>query len=343
MGDVPSLGQEVLSSSLSQYLSTQAGQAVQVTRLTRLSNGWESDVYAFEAPAWRAGEYVLRLYFGADAGPKALGEYRALTLLVSGGYPVPQVELVEPVPDALGRAFLVMQRIEGVSLGQLWRDPDPAVRERAMARFCELLAALHRLEWSHLPGADKVQSLEIADQFALWKSYIGGYAIESLEPALKWLESASAQVTPQPLGLVHWDFHHENILVDPSDQAWVIDWTQLQATDVRFDLAWTLVLLASERDPETAAAVRAGYLALRGWDEAAIQEELNFFLAAACAKRLVSVLVSMRYGADSLGMRPGAEAIMSSRLARIALVYKQWLSLTATPLAELEELLAEHL
>jgi hypothetical protein len=158
------------------------------------------------------------------------------------------------------------------------------------------------------------------------------------------------------LGLVHWDFHHENILVEAADRkkdskkdsnkegkAWVIDWTQLQATDVRFDLAWTLVLLASERDPETAEAVRGGYLALRGGDEAVIRAEMNFFLAAACAKRLLSVLVSMRHGADSLGMRPGAEAIMSSRLSRIALVYKQWLSLTATPLADMEELLAEHL
>jgi hypothetical protein len=70
---------------------------------------------------------------------------------------------------------------------------------------------------------------------------------------------------------------------------------------------------------------------------------MRFFEAAACLKRLVSVLVSMRHGADALGMRPGAETIMSSRLSRIARVYQQWLSLTATPLSDMEELLAEHL
>jgi aminoglycoside phosphotransferase (APT) family kinase protein len=160
---------------------------------------------------------------------------------------------------------------------------------------------------------------------------------------MKWLEDASGDVKPQPLGLVHWDFHHENILVNEAERAWVIDWTQFQATDTRFDVAWTLVLLASERDAETAQQARKGYAALCGWDEAAMREELAFFEAAACAKRLVSVLISIQQGAGAMGMRPGAEAIMSSRLPRIALVYQQWLALTATPLSELEELLAAHL
>ena len=314
-----------------------------ITGLTRLSNGWESDVYAFDAPQWRAGGHVLRLYFGEVATSKALGEYGALDLLASAGYPVPLVELVEPAQESLGRAFLIMQRIEGTPLGNLWRDPDSAVRERAMMTFCQLLVALHTLPWEHLPRGKAVQALTIAEQFALWSSVTEHYPSETLNRALQWLVAASKTITPQPLGLVHWDFHHENILVDATGKAWVIDWTQLQATDVRFDLAWTLVLLASEREPATAEAVRTGYLGLRGWDEAAVEEEMNFFEAAACAKRMVSVLLSMRYGADSLGMRPGAEAIMANHLSRIAWVYQRWLALTATPLHDMEELLAAYL
>jgi hypothetical protein len=70
---------------------------------------------------------------------------------------------------------------------------------------------------------------------------------------------------------------------------------------------------------------------------------MEFFEAAACLKRLISVLISLQQGPDSLGMRPGAEAIMSGRLARFAVLYKHWLSLTATPLSDFEELLAAHL
>src|SRR4051794_38216811 len=161
--------------------------------------------------------------------------------------------------------------------------------------------------------------------------------------ALDWLHKASDSVTAQPLGLVHWDFHHENVLVDAQNRPWVIDWTQFQATDIRFDLAWTLILLASERDAATSEAVRNEYFRQRGWLEIEVAGDLQFFEAGACTKRLLSVLISLGSGAGAIGMRPGAEAIMSSRLSRFAIVYRRWLALTATPLPEIEELLAGHL
>lgn len=336
-----------LAAALAAYLSTQGEMPVAVDDMVRVSDGWESDVYAFDAPRWQAGregdKYVLRLYFGADAGEKAMQEFRAYQLLARAGYPVPRVELVEPDPKPLGRAFLVMQHIQGVSMGMRWRDPDRAVQAREMARFCELFATLHTLTWEHLPGAEAVPTLTMAEQFGFWEGLVVTAGIASFAAGLAWLRAASREVTPQPPGLVHWDFHHENILVDAHEQAWVIDWTQFQATDVRFDLAWTLVVLASERSPETAQQVRAGYFAARGWTEADVAAEMRVFEAAACLKRVGSVLVSLQSGADAVGMRPGAEAIMSKRLDRIATVYHRWLEITDTPLADAERVFAAYL
>jgi aminoglycoside phosphotransferase (APT) family kinase protein len=332
-----------LKSALSTYLAEKAGQAVTITTLTRISDGWESDVFALDAPEWKPHSHILRLYFGADAGPKASHEYRSLDLLARAGYPVPQVDLVEPSTGAVGRSFLIMQRIAGTSLGKRLREIDAAAQEREITRFCALFAKLHTLDWQHLSGAEYVPTVTIAQQLAFWNSLGAQNPSHSLTRAIAWLQEASATVTPLPLGLVHWDFHHENILIDAADKAWVIDWTQFQATDTRFDFAWTLVLLASERDEEMAQAVRRGYLAQRGWDEEMVASEMRFFEAAASAKRLLSVLISMSSGADALGMRPGAEAIMSSRLPRFATVYKQWLAITATPLPEVESMLADYL
>jgi aminoglycoside phosphotransferase (APT) family kinase protein len=331
------------TADLAAYLSAQAGHDVAVVGLARISNGWESDVYAFDAPQWVAGGRVLRLYFGVNAGATALHEYRSLDLLARAGYPVPRVDLAEPSTQLLGRAFLIMERVEGQSLGVRWRDPDPVVREHERARFCALLAQLHTLEWQHLAGAEHVPSLTLAQQIASWEAYGTQFPSESLRRAIAWLYEASQAVVPQPPGLVHWDFHPENILVDSDGRAQVIDWTQFQATDTRFDLAWTLVLLASERDWETSQAVRAGYAAQRGWDAARVQDDLRFFEAAACGKRLLSVLISLTSGADAVGMRPGAEAVIRSRLARIAIVYQRWLALTETPLPEVAEMLAGYL
>lgn len=332
-----------LAAGLAAYLAAQMGHPVEITAIQRMSEGWESDVYAFDAPAWRSGTRILRLYFGANAGATSRHEYSALMVLNRAGYPVPRVEWVEPDTEALGRAFLLMERIEGGSMGQRWRDPDPAVREREIVRFCELFARLHTLAWQHLPGAAAVPSYSVQEQLRYWASIGQSLDSETLDVALSWLEEESGTVRDEPLGLVHWDFHHDNILIDRSDQPWVIDWTQFQATDIRFDLAWTLTLLASERDAETADAVRRGYYAARGWDGDAANKEMRFFEAAAAMKRLASVIISLKRGADALGMRPGAEAMMSSRLPRIAIVYRRWLELTALPLAEVEEMLAGHL
>lgn len=336
-----------LSVALAAYISTQAGRKIEVDGLARLSDGWESDVYAFDALQWHQdspdGNYVLRLFFGANAGDKALHEFRAYQLLARAGYPVPRVDLVEPDTQPLGRAFLVMQRIGGVSMGMRWRDPDPVVQTREMARFCKLFATLHTLAWQHLAGAEHVPIQTLAQQFDFWEGLISGLGVDSFAAGLAWLRAASEGVTPQPPGLVHWDFHHENILIDSRDDAWVIDWTQFQATDVRLDLAWTLVVLASERSPETAQRVRAGYLGARGWTEADVAADLSVFEAAACLKRIGSVMVSLRNGADAVGMRPGAEAIMASRLARISTVYQRWLQITDTPLADADKVFAAYL
>lgn len=343
MSDSSVMGQVELTVALAEYLSAKVGHPVAVAGLTRMSTGWESDVYAFTAPEFAAGGRVLRLYFGSHAGATAQHEFRALDLLKRAGYSVPQVDLVEPSLLPLGRSFLIMEQVQqATALGDGWRAGIREARA-ATTRFCELAVTLHTLPWAHLPGAEHVPSKSIEQQLDEWRGYAARFSIEAFARGMAWLQATSRRVQPQPLGLVHWDFHPANILVDGDDRAWVIDWTQFMATDVRFDLAWTLLLLASEWDEATSQEVRAAYFARRGWDAEAVQGELNFFEAAACLKRLASVLISLGTGADSLGMRPGAETIMLSRMARFAVVYRRWLALTQTPLADVETMLAGHL
>ena len=179
MLDSALVGQDELTAALSHYLSAQAGKSVEVTGLTRMSNGWESDVYAFDAPLWLARRWArpASLFWrkcGADclARISLVGFAAARWLSCAAG--------------GFGRAIhssawtFVSDHGTGrrCAVGQVVARPDPAVRQREMVRFCELLATLHTLAWQHLPGAEHVPSFTIEQQLAVWSAYEAIYPLE---------------------------------------------------------------------------------------------------------------------------------------------------------------------
>lgn len=328
---------EEIAAGLRRYL----GPNTLVRDVTNLSMGWESDVYGFvweNSATGQAAARVLRLYFGAHGAYTAGREAAALRLLRKAGYPVPEVMAVESGPAVLGRPFMIMQRMQGEQLWSPMLHPGAPQAELHMTHFCGLLARLHSLDWAALPAADLalLPRRDIADQLAFLAQIARRYPLAGIDDGMAWLVARQDAVTPIPLELIHWDFHPANVLFAAPDQYSVIDWTQAEVCDPRFDLAWTLVVVGSQANWDAADRILAGYAAQGG----VVGADLDFFVAAACLKRLVSVLVSLAHGAETLGMRPGADAIMTQQLDRIAQVYRRWLEITGLRLAEADRRLA---
>src|SRR6266516_1569650 len=91
-----------MQSSLQAYYARAfpAKQGLQVTDLTRITAGWESEMYAFDVEYGPAEDrqceaLVLRLYPGDYAPAKAAHEFHSLRQLHQAGYPVPYVHLLE--------------------------------------------------------------------------------------------------------------------------------------------------------------------------------------------------------------------------------------------------------
>jgi hypothetical protein len=68
-------------------------------------------------------------------------------------------------------------------------------------------------------------------------------------------------------------------------------------------------------------------------------EQIAYFDVVACLRRLFSILVSLSAGADKLGMRPGAEAMMKN-VSHIESVYALLGERTGIAIAEVERLLS---
>lgn len=155
-------------------------------------------------------------------------------------------------------------------------------------------------------------------------------------PVLEWLEARRDQVPCLRPSPIHWDFHPGNVLLRDDGSMVVIDWTGPDVSDSRFDLAWTLLLVSTHEDTKWRDLVLQEYERLVGTKV----EQIEYFDVAACARRLLSVVISLSEGPEKLGMRPEAVAMMKQQMGAIEGVYDLLLERTGIRVAEVERLFA---
>lgn len=317
-------------------------ERLQVGELENLSVGWESDVYGFDltqvlADGRKRDELVLRIYQGDGASAKSTLEFRAMQRLYDAGYPIPHVLMLEQEGSPFGKPFVIMERIDGEMLWPIWfRDTEE--RQRAyLTQFCRLLVDLHTLDWrplvdktDHHVGGDPYR---FVDGFlASGRSFLAEFDGLGFLPLVAWLEARRDHVPCTRPAPIHWDFHPANILLREDGSAVVIDWTQFEVSDARFDLAWTMLLVGSQQDPQWRNRILQEYQRLSG----AEVEEIEYFEVIACIKRLASIAITLAGNAEKLGMRADAEGKIRGNLGPVRQVYDQLLNLTGIEVPEVE-------
>ena len=331
------------------YARTFTGRkAACITEMNSINSGWESDVYAFTVEWGPHGrrereDLILRIYPGADADEKSEKEFTALARLNEAHYPVPRVDRLERRAfSPFGKPFLIMERVPGRGMWQPLFHSTPQAYARLLPLFCGLFVRLHRLDWrAMIPDAAKYEPhgpYDVVEQeFARWQPFIQALPLPGFHTAWKWLEAHRRDVTSDGPVIAHWDFHPENILLKEDGQAVVIDWTGIELTDYRFDLSWTLLLIGANDNWALREPVLREYERQAGKPV----EGLEFFDAITSYRRLISVIASIAVGADKLGMRPGAEAMMRRQAPSLRRVYEHFLSITQMTIPEVENFLTE--
>jgi aminoglycoside phosphotransferase (APT) family kinase protein len=335
-------------------------QAVQVSNPVSISAGWESYVYAFTAvygptEARKREELILRIYPGDDGFSKSAREFRGMSQLYQAGYPVPQVLILEREGSPFGKPFIIMERINGQVLWPILVNASEEKKRALLTLFCKLFVQLHTLAWRPFAEGpirlDKVSPYDLGNNsyifvdnwLATYRAYLARFPISGFLPVIAWLEARRDQVPcPRP-SLVHWDFHPGNVLLGDDGSAVVIDWTQLEVSDARFDLAWTLLLMSTHTPEGTGENAAWRDLILQEYERlaGAKVEQVTYFEVAACSKRLGSIAISLAYGPEKLGMRPEAVTMMKLRMGAIKRVYDLLRAWTGISVPEVEMLLAE--
>ena len=308
------------------------GDEVEVDNLLRITTGWETNIYAFTLRHGQAHErsepMILRLYAGEDGPEKAERESAVMHALHAAAYPVPHVWTVQTATEPLGSPFLLLERIEGPLLLDAFVAASESRRQELLTLFCITLADLHALDWRIAPPALTSWTDRVSDpnapyafidaKLATLRLTLDRFpAAQSLLPILRWLEAHRDEVPCRRLAITHGDFHPNNILLRPDSSPVVIDWGAVAVGDPRLDLAWTLLLTCTMGFPELYEPL------LRGYEHGAgvVVEQLGYFEVVAAYRRFFDVLVSLRAGAEALGMRPGAEALIRQQGAHLGRVY----------------------
>ncbi len=242
-----------LQSRLAAFIARETGGEADVTLLGALPGGASRAAYAIDVVVRggeSAGEYpcVLRLDLGGEIYEVALGrveEFHVLRRAHEAGATVPRVYWASKDAAVLGRDFLIMQRVEGETVGRriVTRD-DLAEARRVLPR--QLGAELARIHAASRDGLDFLPAPregEPAASAVLRRARKELDRIDEPHPALeigwRWLdENAPAHGRTV---LVHGDFRLGNVVVGEEGLRSILDWEFASAGDPHEDLAWPFV------------------------------------------------------------------------------------------------------
>jgi len=340
---MPLLADETLRRFMQLYIhDTLPGkEQARITHYTNVSNSWEHDLFSFHIEYKLAGkpsaeDIILKIYYGNGAPQKAQKELSGMLQLLQSTFPVPHVKLAALNNSPFGHPCIAMDKVQGHTMLQVLDQSSSTEQHDLLTRFCELYVHLHTLDWRPFASEPAHYQTKRFIQNWLLESYMFIEQLQPLtfSPAMDWLQEQSKQIVCQGFSVIHGDFHLTNVLLTDDGAAFVIDWTDIDVSDYRFDLAWTLMLISTQRDATLSNTIQLLYEQLANKSV----EHIEFFMVIACIRRLFDIVVSLNSGATRLGMKPEVRGLIHKKTEHIQAVYDQLLKLTGRSLPQIEKL-----
>ncbi len=232
-------------------LIEEAGAAI----VRGMNQGFEAEVTRIDT---EQGSFVLKIW-SKGSKPDVGYQYRLLRALSERGI---------AVPEALG--WGIDSNGNQALLTFYGGEPVAKANAKTMAALAGILSAIHRIPVESL-GSVKLPKHDMAGYF-----FPGIEAYPDLERALRHLVS---RIPGTNVRVIHGDYHLQNIVERDGEYA-ILDWTNGQAGDFRYDFAWACVLIRIYASERLASAFCAAYLKKNPIPP----EELRLFEGIACLR-----------------------------------------------------------
>jgi aminoglycoside phosphotransferase (APT) family kinase protein len=240
-----------LKPRLEAFLSERAKAPATIASARHLTGGasretWSIDIKIAEGPEAGRHPLVLRADLGGNILEEALNraqEFGILQVAHDAGVLVPRPRWLCEDTGVLGVPFLIMDRIEGESVGRrVVREPALAEARRLLpAQMGEQLARIHAVPPP--PGLPAPKPGLSPALTAVEQSMRQLHGIDEphpvLELALRWLRRHAPATSTTVL--VHGDFRIGNLMVGIDGLRGIFDWEFAHIGDPAEDLAWPCV------------------------------------------------------------------------------------------------------
>ncbi len=170
-------------------------------------------------------------------------EFALLRALETSDLPTPRARWLDDDGTWLGSPALIMRRIEGHCDYRVLTGDRPEPRRRTLAaRFCELLAEVHAVDWKALGIGSLLPDTgpeAAAYELGRWEAILRRDQLQAhpeLEVALGYLRGRAPR--SERTVLVHSDFKPGNILLVDDDVSALLDWELAHLGDPLEDLGW---------------------------------------------------------------------------------------------------------
>jgi aminoglycoside phosphotransferase (APT) family kinase protein len=218
---------------------------------TPLTGGFWAELLAFDlsdAPAGWGGPLVARVM---PEPSLALKETVVQAAVALAGVPTPTVRGAGGPDDGLGRAFMVMDRADGVPLlagldsaaglmgapRRLWRMPE--LLASAMAKLHTVDPTAVRVQLGELDGVARTVP-EMLEHIEAWTTVTGR---DDLVAASRWLIDHPVDAGDDVI--CHGDLHPFNMLIDEHGRTTVLDWSTTVLAPRALDVAFTVLVLSN--------------------------------------------------------------------------------------------------
>ena len=250
------------------FLQSEAPEIGPVLSIKRFPGGFSNLTYCLQTAETA---YVLRrppLGAAIQSAHDMGREYRVLQLLKPHYAKIPAPLAYCDNPDLIGAPFYIMERMQGVIL-RAHNTPGmqlaPDVLRRISEALVDNLVALHAIdiETTGLVQLGKPEGY-VHRQVEGWiKRYFNAETddIPAMHALAEWMP-ANIPARQSPT-LLHNDYKHDNVLLDPNDLTQirgVLDWEMATVGDPLMDLGATLAYWIEAGDPEMMRSYNLSWL-----------------------------------------------------------------------------------